>query len=77
MLADSAIHYDPNFRLYMTTKLPNPHYTPEVWIRATPINFSVTFDGLQQRLLADVILVEKPEIEAQKDQIAIDLASDA
>lgn len=30
-LGDSDIDYDKNFRFYMTTKLPNPHYLPEVW----------------------------------------------
>lgn len=29
-LGDSDIDYDKNFRFYMTTKLPNPHYLPEV-----------------------------------------------
>ena len=29
-LGDSDIDYDPTFRLYMSTKLPNPHYLPEV-----------------------------------------------
>uniref|UniRef100_A0A665WED5 Dynein heavy chain ATP-binding dynein motor region domain-containing protein n=1 Tax=Echeneis naucrates TaxID=173247 RepID=A0A665WED5_ECHNA len=29
-LGDSDIDYDKNFRLYMTTKMANPHYLPEV-----------------------------------------------
>lgn len=29
-LGDSDIDYDKNFRFYMITKLPNPHYLPEV-----------------------------------------------
>ncbi len=29
-LGDSDIDYDPTFRLYMSTKLPNPLYLPEV-----------------------------------------------
>lgn len=31
----------------MTTKLPNPHYIPEICIKVTLINFTVTFDGLE------------------------------
>ena len=31
--ADSDIDYDKNFRLYMTTKMPNPAYLPEVFIK--------------------------------------------
>jgi dynein heavy chain len=29
-LGDSTIEYSGNFRFYMTTKLRNPHYLPEV-----------------------------------------------
>jgi len=38
-LGDSDVEYDPNFRFYMTTKLSNPHYLPEVCIKVTIINF--------------------------------------
>ena len=34
--------YDDNFKLYMTTKLANPHYLPEVCIATNLINFTVT-----------------------------------
>jgi dynein heavy chain len=47
----------------MTTKMPNPHYIPEVCIKVTLINFTVTFDGLQQQLLGDVVVAERPEVE--------------
>jgi len=55
----------------MTTKMPNPHYPPEVCIKVTLINFTVTFEGLQQQLLGDVVVKEKPEVEKQRDQIVI------
>jgi dynein heavy chain len=58
--ADNDIDYDPNFRLYMTTKLPNPNYLPEVFIKVSIINFTVTFDGLEDQLLADVVKNEQP-----------------
>lgn len=32
-LGDSDIDYDKNFRFYMTTKMSNPHYLPEVCIK--------------------------------------------
>ena len=41
-LGDTDVDYDPNFRFYMTTKLPNPHYLPEVCIKVNLINFTVT-----------------------------------
>jgi dynein heavy chain len=29
-LGDNTIEYSPGFRFYITTKLRNPHYTPEL-----------------------------------------------
>ncbi|XP_015770017.1 PREDICTED: dynein heavy chain 6, axonemal-like [Acropora digitifera] len=50
-LGDSDIDYDKNFKFYMTTKLANPHYLPEVCIKVTIINFTVTKSGLEDQLL--------------------------
>ena len=32
-VGDAAVDYNPSFRLYVTTKLPNPHYLPDVCIK--------------------------------------------
>ena len=45
-LGDRGVDYDNNFKLFLTTKLANPHFLPEVSIKLTVINFTVTFDGL-------------------------------
>ena len=50
-LGDSDVDYNRNFQLYMTTKLSNPHYLPEVCIKVTIINFTVTKTGLEDQLL--------------------------
>ncbi len=50
-LGDSDIDYDRNFRFYMTTKMANPHYLPEICIKVTIINFTVTREGLEDQLL--------------------------
>ena len=60
----------------MTTKMPNPHYPPEISIKVTLINFTVTFEGLEEQLLGDVVVKEKPEVEAQRDKIVIQMAAD-
>lgn len=51
-LGDTAVDYDARFRLYMTTKLSNPHYLPEICIMVTLVNFLVTVSGLEDQLLA-------------------------
>jgi len=75
-LGDSDIDYDPNFRFYMTTKQPNPHYLPEVCIKTTIINFTVTAKGLEDQLLADVVRKERPDLEQQKDRLVVSMAND-
>ena len=47
----------------MTTKYNNPNYLPETYIKTNIINFLVTFEGLEEQLLIDVVKLDKPEIE--------------
>lgn len=54
--------------------MPNPNYLPEIFIKVTVINFTVTFEGLEDQLLADVVKQERPEIEKQKDDNVMNLA---
>lgn len=46
---------------------------PEVCIKATIINFTVTPKGLEDQLLVDVVKYEKPELEREKDKLIVDL----
>ncbi|KAJ3216110.1 Dynein heavy chain 6, axonemal [Dinochytrium kinnereticum] len=75
-LGDSLVEYDRNFKLYITTKLANPHYLPEVCIKVTIINFTVTKLGLEGQLLADVAKLERPELEEQRNSLIVNIAND-
>jgi dynein heavy chain len=75
-IGDSDVDYDENFKFYMTTKLPNPHYLPEVCIKVTIINFTVTRKGLEDQLLGDVVRSERPDLEELKDRLVVSIAND-
>ncbi|XP_053322781.1 dynein axonemal heavy chain 11 [Spea bombifrons] len=68
-IGDKECDYNKNFRLIIHTKLANPHYKPELQAQTTLINFTVTTDGLEDQLLADVVSVERPDLESLKSMI--------
>jgi len=75
-IGDSNIDYDDNFKFYMTTKMTNPHYLPEICIKVTLINFSVTFKGLEDQLLGDVVVRERPDVEKKRDEVVVTMDKD-
>ncbi|XP_054907024.1 dynein axonemal heavy chain 2 isoform X1 [Poeciliopsis prolifica] len=74
-LGDKEIEYNPNFRFYITTKLSNPHYSPEISSKTTIVNFAVKEQGLEAQLLGIVVRKERPELEQQKDSLVISIAA--
>jgi len=52
---DNSVPYDRNFKLYLSTKLANPHFLPETCIKLAIVNFTVTQDGLEEQMLVDVV----------------------
>ncbi|XP_071447818.1 dynein beta chain, ciliary [Hetaerina americana] len=65
-IGDKEVEYNQNFRLILHTKLANPHYKPEMQAQTTLINFTVTRDGLEDQLLAEVVKAERPDLEELK-----------
>lgn len=42
---DKMITYHDKFRLFITTKLANPHYAPEISTKTTLCNFAIKEEG--------------------------------
>ncbi|XP_032092528.1 dynein heavy chain 2, axonemal [Thamnophis elegans] len=74
-LGDKEVDYHPDFRFYLTTKLSNPHYTPETSSQTTIVNFAVKEQGLEAQLLGIVVRKERPELEEQKDSLVLNIAA--
>mmetsp|Transcript_32147 Transcript_32147/g.112954 ORF Transcript_32147/g.112954 Transcript_32147/m.112954 type:complete len:1992 (+) Transcript_32147:926-6901(+) len=74
-LGENTIPYHADFKLIMTTKLPNPHYPPEVQVKVSLINFTVTQSGLEEQLLVDTVQLEMPDLAAKKSELVLQQAS--
>lgn len=74
-LGDKAIEWDANFRLYLTSKLANPHYSPEVMGKTMLVNYSVTMTGLENQLLNVVVGHERPDLEEQFAALVAEMSS--
>ncbi|KAL0978572.1 hypothetical protein UPYG_G00172390 [Umbra pygmaea] len=70
-LGDSVVPYHDDFKMYITTKLPNPHYSPEISTKVTLINFTLSPSGLQDQLLGLVVAEERPDLEEAKNQLIV------
>uniref|UniRef100_A0A1A8GI94 Dynein, axonemal, heavy chain 10 n=1 Tax=Nothobranchius korthausae TaxID=1143690 RepID=A0A1A8GI94_9TELE len=74
LLADKEVDYDPNFKLYLNTKLANPKYSPSVFGKAMVINYTVTLKGLEDQLLSVIMGFEKKMLEEQRHHLIQDIS---
>ena len=71
-IGDQMVEWNMDFKLFLTTKLANPMYSPEVFGKAMIINFNVTLSGLRDQLLNEVVGFERPELEEQRKKLVIE-----
>ncbi|KAG8459256.1 hypothetical protein KFE25_014101 [Diacronema lutheri] len=71
-LGDATIEYSNDFRFYVTTKLRNPHYMPELQVKVTLLNFMITREGLEDQLLGLVVAKERPDLEEVKNSLVVE-----
>ncbi|XP_067910590.1 dynein axonemal heavy chain 10 isoform X2 [Heterodontus francisci] len=69
VLGDKEVDYDPNFKMYLNTKLANPKYQPSVFGKSMVINYTVTLSGLEDQLLSVIVAFERKELEEQRERL--------
>lgn len=74
LCANKLIEYNDNFRLYMTTCLPNPHYLPEIASKITLLDFTLTEYGVQQKILTTIIAEERIDLQERKENHIVEMA---
>nr|CAH8833589.1 unnamed protein product [Trichobilharzia regenti] len=72
MLGDREVEYDPGFRLYLMTKLPNPQFQANLFSRALVINYTVTMSGLEGQLLSTLVKHEHRELEERREMLIME-----
>ena len=68
-VADQQMDYDPNFMCYFVTRLPKPHFSPELQAMTTVVDFAVTRLGLEDQLLGIVIGQEQKALQDQLQEV--------
>eukprot|EP00971_Amphidinium_carterae_P278464 5527648-Amphidinium_carterae.1 len=56
--------------------MANPHYLPEICIKVTVINFTVTLGGLEDQLAAEVITHERSDLATLRADLVVQIAAD-
>eukprot|EP00442_Polarella_glacialis_P024664 CAMPEP_0115137118 /NCGR_PEP_ID=MMETSP0227-20121206/56805_1 /TAXON_ID=89957 /ORGANISM="Polarella glacialis, Strain CCMP 1383" /LENGTH=5027 /DNA_ID=CAMNT_0002544335 /DNA_START=143 /DNA_END=15226 /DNA_ORIENTATION=+ len=74
-IGDSTIEWSKDFKLFITTKLPNPHFPPEICVAVGILNFMATLDGLQDQMLGICVAAEEPATEEKRLNLVIESAT--
>ncbi|XP_069874839.1 dynein axonemal heavy chain 12 isoform X1 [Dipodomys merriami] len=74
-LGEVIIEYAFDFKFYITTKLRNPHYMPELATKVSLLNFMITPEGLEDQLLGIVVAKERPELEEERNALILQSAA--
>jgi dynein heavy chain, axonemal len=68
-ICDKECDFHPEFRLFLNTKLSNPHFPPEIQAETSLVNFTVATVGLEDQLLNLVVEKERPDLAALNTEL--------
>jgi dynein heavy chain len=65
---DQGIPFNLDFKFFITTKMSRPHYSPEICVKVTMLNFMVTEGGLLDQMLSIIVKLEEPAKYEKRNQ---------
>lgn len=72
-LADKEVQVTEGFRVILITSLPNPTIYPEIFAKCTVINFTVSFNGLEDQFLGFLISRDEASLENKRQNLDEDV----
>lgn len=68
-IGENVYDYNSGFKCFLTTKLSNPPFQPELTCKVTLVNFMITKEGLEDQLLELTVSKERPDLEESRIKI--------
>ena len=68
-VGDKAIDLSPSFVIFLATRNPLAHFTPDLCSRVTLVNFSVTPASLAAQCLTRALQAERPEVDRKRTEL--------
>lgn len=74
-ISGKVCDYNDDFNMYLVTRLPNPHFSPEDQSKCAIVDFTVTQKGLEDQLLGRVIQKEQRSLEESLKSVLEEVTS--
>ncbi|GAA5974101.1 hypothetical protein JCM11641_003434 [Rhodosporidiobolus odoratus] len=68
-LGNQDIDFSPSFTMFLSTRDPSVEFATDLNSRVTMVNFSITRASLQTQSLAQVLRVERPEVDRKRSDL--------
>ncbi|GAA5901689.1 dynein heavy chain [Sporobolomyces salmoneus] len=68
-LGNQDIDFSPSFTMFLSTRDPSVEFAADLNSRVTMVNFSITRASLQTQSLAQVLRVERPQVDKKRSDL--------
>jgi len=68
-LGDQEVDFSPSFVIFLITRDPSSHFTPDLCSRVTFVNFTVTPGSLQSQCMHQVLKTESPDVYLKQQSL--------